>query len=266
MTAGVAIAIRMITSLQNPKVKVLRQLHHGKGRRQQQQFLLEGTHLVQEAIATGWPLDCVWCTEAWAAAHPDLAAAVEITLASEAVIIAIATTQTPDGVVAVAACPEAQPPALPRQLGVLLLNLQDPGNVGTLIRSAVAFGADGVWLSGDSVDPYHPKLVRATAGQWLRQPPQVVPDMAMWLGQCRAAGIQIVATGMASTATPVWDVDWRRPTLIVLGNEGAGVSGEWEQWLQVPMQTEVESLNVAIAGSVVLYEAWRQRSAALPNR
>ncbi len=250
----------MITSLQNPKVKALRQLHQVKGRRQQQQFLLEGTHLLQEAIATGWPLDSVWCTEAWQAAHPDLVASLqaELIVASEAVLVAIATTQTPDGVVAVAACPAPQTPQLPRQLGVLLLSLQDPGNIGTLIRSAVAFGADGLWLSADSVDPYHPKLVRATAGQWLRQPPQVVPDLVPWLAQCRAAGIQIVATGMAPTTMPVWAIDWQQPTLIVLGNEGAGVSGNWEQWLRVPMQAGVESLNVAIAGSVILYEAWRQ--------
>lgn len=251
----------MISSTKNPTVKALRQLHQAKGRRQQQQFLLEGTHLIQEAIATGWPLRSLWCTEAWLSAQPDLVATLtcEVNLVSEAVLSAIATTTSPDGVVAVAAYPSEQALRVPQRLGVLLHTLQDPGNVGTLIRSAVAFGADGIWLNDDSVDPYHPKVMRASAGQWFRQPPQVVHDVEAWLETCETAGVQVLATGMSAIAQPLWQINWQQPTLIVLGNEGAGLAGSWTQWVQVPMQPGVESLNVAIAGSVLLYEAWRSQ-------
>jgi TrmH family RNA methyltransferase len=260
----------VLTSLKNPWVKELRKLHQAKYRRSHQQFLVEGTHLVQEAIATHYPLQAVCATPQWQSQHPQVWEQLQATtsrqeLVSEAVLAAIATTKTPDGVVAIAA-PASPPPTPPLpQLGLALEALQDPGNVGTLIRTAVAVGSDGLWLSPDSVDLTHPKVLRASAGQWFRIAAQVTPGLPAQLSTWRAQGCQILATA-AEGAIPYWDVDFMKPSVVVLGNEGAGLSAEAiaqaSQVIAIPMVNSVESLNVGVAAAVILFEALRQRQGA----
>ncbi|MCY7284589.1 MAG: RNA methyltransferase, partial [Cyanobacteria bacterium CAN_BIN43] len=171
----------MLTSLQNPLVKQLRKLHQAKERRSQQMFLLEGTHLLEEACAVGCPLAIVCCTADWQERHPQLwaqaiALSPRVELVSPEVLQAIATTQHPDGVVATAHRNIPTALSVPT-LGVALQTLQDPGNLGTVIRTAAAAGADGLWLSADSVDLDHPKVLRASAGQWFRLPMAVSANL-----------------------------------------------------------------------------------------
>lgn len=176
---------------------------------------------------------------------------------------AIATTATPDGVIAIAPYPfpAAASTAAPR-LGIVLENLQDPGNLGTLIRTAAAVGSDGLWLSENSVDLTHPKVLRASAGQWFRVHKQVLPDVSAKLAAWKDKGCQVLATA-ANSAIPYWDIDFTLPTILLLGNEGGGLSTELRSTatrvISIPMAPAVESLNVSIAAAVILFEALRQR-------
>jgi TrmH family RNA methyltransferase len=258
----------MLTSLQNSLVKQIRKLHSSKERREQQMFLLEGTHLLEEACAVNYPLVTVCCTPDWQERHSQLWETAEercerAEVVSLEVIKAIATTVNPDGVVATAPRFASQPPAIPvRGLGLALETIQDPGNLGTMIRTAAAAGAAGLWLSADSVDLDNPKVLRSSAGQWFRQPMTVSSDLKALVTECREAGIQIVATTLQTQVT-YWEVDFNQPTLILLGNEGAGLSPDLAALADVqttiPLSPGVESLNVAIAAALILYEAKRQR-------
>ncbi|WP_071516668.1 RNA methyltransferase [Geitlerinema sp. PCC 9228] len=258
----------MLSSLQNPLVKQMRKLQQPKGRRQQGWFLLEGTHLLQEAIAFRYPLAVVCATAQWQENHPHLwqqlvAGTARVETVSEAVLEAIATTVHPDGIVA-AASPKYRPMAtLPIPgIGVVLETIQDPGNLGTIIRTAAATEAAGLWLSGDSVDCEHPKVLRATAGQWFRLPMRVSENLVETLQSARQQGMQIVATTAGAKHT-YWEIDYTQPTLVLLGNEGAGLSAELQaiaHWqVKIPLSAAVESLNVAIATALILYEGKRQK-------
>lgn len=258
----------MLTSLQNPLIKQIRKLHRTKGRRSQQQFLLEGTHLVQEACAVAYPLTTVCYTPEWQARYPELwqqvtQQAQRIEAVSPEVMAAIATTVNPDGVVATAPRWGIQPHRnTSSSLGLVLETIQDPGNLGTMIRTATAAGASGLWLSSDSVDLDHPKVLRASAGQWFRLPMTVCDHLPSTVRQLQAEGVQVLAT-RPDAQVVYWEVDLCRPTLIMMGNEGAGLSTDLTEMadvaVSIPLQPGVESLNVAIAAALILYEAQRQR-------
>jgi len=258
----------MLTSLQNPLIKQMRKLHRVKERREQQLFLLEGTHLLEEACAVGYPLMTVCCTPTWQEQHLALweqaiQRSQRTEIVSPEVLAAIATTLQPDGVVATAQQVSLHLPiATTLQLGIALETLQDPGNLGTVIRTAAAVGADGLWLSDDSVDLESPKVLRASAGQWFRLPMGVSADLRADVQQFRRQGVQVVAT-LPTAPLTYWEADLTRPTLILMGNEGAGLSPELAHLadvaVKIPLAAGVESLNVAIASALMLYEAQRQR-------
>lgn len=256
----------MLTSLQNPLVKQMRKLHRAKERREQQLFLIEGTHLLEAAQSVDRPLVTVCSTPEWQARHPALWAwatqrAQRVELVSQEVLRAITTTVEPDGVVATIERATIPAPTF-THLGLVLETVQDPGNLGTMIRTAAAVGAEGVLLSSDSVDLDHPKVLRASAGQWFQMPIAASATLHADLLRYQQQGMQIVATLPTATQT-YWDVDLRQPTLILLGNEGAGLSCELialaNQHVTIPLSPKVESLNVAIAAALMLYEVKRQR-------
>ncbi len=265
----------MLSSLQNPLIKNFRKLHKAKERHHQGCFLLEGTHLVQEAIATCWPIDVVCCTPAWQGRNPQLWDTLETLVprceqVTDDVMAAIATTVHPDGIVAIAprrsssnAIGTAPQFSLTR-LGIALETIQDPGNLGTIIRSATAAGADGLWLSADSVDLDHPKVLRASAGQWFRLPMMSTTTLADTIAQAQTSGLQVIAT-LPDAPLSYWDADLTVPTLIMAGNEGAGLSDNLTDLanlaVRIPIAPSVESLNVAIAISLLIFEANRQRNA-----
>ncbi|MGF1499390.1 MAG: TrmH family RNA methyltransferase [Elainellaceae cyanobacterium] len=268
----------MLTSLQNPLVKQLRKLHRAKERQRQQRFLIEGTHLLEEACAVRWPIDVLCATPDWIDSHTDLwhraaQQAHRVELVSQEVIGAIATTITPDGVIATgqrypsAPVPDQGLPLAPSQphpprLDLALEALQDPGNLGTIIRTAAAVGVDQVWLSSDSVDYDHPKVLRASAGQWFRVPLLASSHLGQDIEALRRQGTQIIAALPQATQS-YWEVDLTVPTLLLVGNEGAGLSPELaalaDRQVTIPLATGVESLNAAIATALILYEAVRQR-------
>jgi RNA methyltransferase, TrmH family len=258
----------VLTSLQNPLVKQIRKLHSAKERHNQQLFLLEGTHLLEEACAVDYPLVTVCCTPQWQAAHDSLWLDAcnkcdRALIVSEEILAAIATTVQPDGVVATARREDISRNVPFVGLVLALETVQDPGNLGTMIRTAAAAGASGLWVSGDSVDLDNPKVLRATAGQWFRLGMAVSHDLKSTVQSAKQAGMQVVATLPGASLT-YWEVDWRKPSLILMGNEGAGLSASLaamaDLQVKIPLSPGVESLNVAIAAALMLYEAKRQNS------
>ncbi|MEM7556275.1 MAG: RNA methyltransferase [Cyanobacteria bacterium P01_A01_bin.84] len=256
----------MLTSLQNPLVKQIRKLHSAKERSKQGLFILEGTHLLEEACAVDYPLVSACCTEQWLRIHSELWQKVatkcdRLEVVSAEVLKSMTTTVQPDGVVATAAkgLQHKEIPFAGLVLG--LETIQDPGNLGTMIRTAAAAGASGLWVSKSSVDLDHPKVLRATAGQWFRLPTSVSEDLKATVEKSQLAQMQVVATMPNATLT-YWEVDWKRPSLILLGNEGAGLSQELSEMADVeakiPLFEGVESLNVAVSAALMLYEAQRQ--------
>jgi RNA methyltransferase, TrmH family len=229
-------------------------------------LLIEGTNLVEAACQADYKLDIVFYTERWQQNHQPLCRIiaeqeVRVEFVSLEVLKAIATTVNPDGVVAIAPRPIAETAPTLKGVGLALERMQDPGNLGTIIRTAAATGVDGLWLSADSVDFYSPKVLRATVGQWFRLPVVTNQDLPQLIKQQQQQGVQIIATTAQATKT-YWEVDFTRPSLILLGNEGGGLSSELidlaDIQIKIPLANQVESLNVAVATALILYEAQRQ--------
>lgn len=178
------------------------------------------------------------------------------------VLRALADTTTPQGVVAVASIPSFQLGDLDpnADLVLVLAQIRDPGNAGTLVRSAAAAGTDCVVFSEGSVDPFGPKTVRASAGSVLRVPVDRSHPLAESVSILKEKGFNILAAE-ARSETAVYDVDMTGPTAVVLGNEAWGLEDDlaFDTVASLPMEEAIESLNVATAGSLFLFEAVRQR-------
>jgi RNA methyltransferase, TrmH family len=261
----------ILTSTQNPLIKQIRKLQRAKERRDRGLLLLEGTNSIEAACRWDYPLTTVCCTPDWCDRHPQLwqeigQKAERIELVTPEVLESIATTVNPDGVVATAPKREAKIiPASELKLGLVLDRLQDPGNLGTIVRTAVATGVDSIYLSRDSVEIDNPKVLRASVGEWFRLPLTVVDNLPELIKDRQQQGVQIVATILGANCS-YWDLDFTRPTLILLGNEGAGLSADLidlaDKRVEIPLLGGVESLNVAIAAAVLLYEVRRQKSSS----
>lgn len=256
-----------ITSRRNPLVAELRALQSGRGRREQGLMLLEGTHLLQEVLAQGLRPERVLATEDWMERHPHLVAAlapmVPLQPVGEAVLAAVATTEHPDGVVLSLPLPPG-PCEGAADLVLALDRLQDPGNLGTLMRTALAAGVGELWLAGGA-DPWQPKVLRASAGAALALPLRRLEgsgELAQRLARVASEGHQVVAT-VVRGGLPYWQLDWSRPTVLLLGNEGAGLDPELQELcshrVSIPHSPAVESLNVAVAAGPLLLERGRQR-------
>ena len=258
----------MLTSLQNPLAKQIRKLHQAKHRRQQKLFLLEGTHLLEAALEAGAPLQTICCTPDWQSAHPQLWQALSqhvqrAELVSAELLRSLATTVEPNGAIATV---QRQPSALNTlpdiRLGFAVETLQDPGNLGTIIRTAAAAAVEGIWVSTDSVDLDHPKVLRASAGAWFRVPMAASRSLETVVSGYRDRGFQIMAT-LPTAQTTYWHADLTQPTIVLLGNEGAGLSKNLialaTEQVSIPLAAGVESLNVSIAAALIAYEVQRQR-------
>ncbi|MEB3239274.1 MAG: RNA methyltransferase [Cyanobacteriota bacterium] len=247
----------------------VRELHQPRGRRDQGLILLEGTHLVQECRRWGLQPELLVATPDWFADHPALAGAWPQQAVTAELLSAMASTETPDGVLALVASgalPSAPPLPQPASSGLWLAldRLQDPGNLGTLLRTSLASGVGGLWLGGGA-DPWQPKVLRASAGASLQLPLRRQEELGSIVQAAGAAGWQVLAA-VREGGQPYWEVDWRPPSLLLLGNEGAGLAPELlalpeVRRVSIPHDGRVESLNVAVAGGVLLLERWRQVTA-----
>ena len=248
-----------ITSRQNPLITRLRRLGaEKKARRAQGVFLCEGVKLVGEALRWGPPPELLVVAEG-TAPPAELPAGVRVVEVPEALLRAVSTVETPQGMLAVCRTPDTAPPeTLPEGRLLVLDGVQDPGNVGTIWRTADALGADGLILVNGCADPWNPKTVRATMGACFRLPvyERNADGLAQWLGE---QGIPLYATALRDT------VDLREAELsrcaVVIGSEGRGVSegllSQSAKTLKIPMRARCESLNAAAAATVVLWEMGR---------
>lgn len=259
-----------IESPKNAWVQSVVLLAKSKERKAARAFLVEGEHAVTEALQCKWPVDVIITTERWLNTHAQAAAklprTIEIQLVTESVLQKLSTTDAPDGIMAIARMTSKLSRPSDMRLAIACDRLQDPGNLGTLIRSAISVDCDGVYLSDDSVDMYNPKVIRSTAGQWFRKPP-VATNIKDLVDKSRKSGVQVLAA--AAEGASFWSVDLTKPTLFLLGNEGAGLPDDLlksaDQTISIPMANGVESLNVAMSGTLLLYEAYRQRSTRVPG-
>jgi RNA methyltransferase, TrmH family len=278
----------MITSRENKWLKIFRAALRGTGPTSGESIGVEGPKLVEDALHSGLEAEALLVSESGEA---DLERILRAASESEAGIprsrvmrttdklfASVAGTETPQGVAALFRQPVWEFDDVVRvaagvdgafrgdaALVVVMAALQDPGNVGTIVRSAEAFGATGVVTTRGSADPWSPKALRASAGSGLRVP--VLRGMAIpvLLAQLRVAGIKIVAASShaAAAGEDGAGADLREAVAIFIGNEGAGLPREIENVadarISIPMSAGAESLNAGVAASVVLYEAARQR-------
>ena len=254
----------LLTSRRHPLVRQLRRLHGSRGRREAGVALLEGSHLLEEALALGRLPSLVVHTEHWAMRHSrqlaQLVGRCPCQPVSAAVLEVMATTVSPDGVLCTLPL-EAGPP-WPSAPGFLLAldRIQDPGNLGTLLRTALAAGVEGVH-QGAGADPLQPKVMRSSAGAGLHLPLRRHGDLLPVLHAAQAGGMQCVAAVVHGDRS-YWELDWTIPTLLLLGNEGCGIapglSAACDRHVTVPHRPTVESLNVAVAGALLLFERLRQ--------
>ncbi|MBU6429328.1 MAG: RNA methyltransferase [Cyanobacteria bacterium REEB65] len=252
----------LITSVQNPRVKRVRRLQEAKGRRQEGILLLEGTRLVEEAQRSDWPIVELYATEDWLTAHPGLAS-LAIAVAPH-VLAAMSTLETPEGVLALTPLPTntSLPAITAEAMWVGCDRLQDPGNLGAILRTADAAGAAAVLTTLGTVDPYSPKVLRASMGSALHLPVLPVADLAAFRQQTEASGMRWAAA-VPRAGQSLFDVDLRGPICWWLGSEAAGLQRQIldlaDIVVEIPMPGRAESLNAAAAAAVCLFETVRQR-------
>ena len=254
----------MITSTSNWRVKRIRALQTNRRERwKEKRFILEGSRLSNEVIQACIPVELVFHTEGFKAKEPGLINLLarlggEVQPVSEAVMAACSDTESPAGILIVAPFPELK---VPEKLTLALVvdQMADPGNLGTLLRTAWAVGVEAFFLTEGCVDPFNPKVIRAGAGAHFYLPvlelhPHAVVD--------HLRGLELmVAESRAGMA--YHEVDWLRPSALIDGSEAHGVGnalGDVSKGrVNIPMREGVESLNVAVAASVILFEIARQR-------
>ena len=264
----------MITSTSNARIKRLVNLKKKRKLRDEESvFLVEGIRMFREV-----PLDKlkeVYVSESFYKKEKDTVkevlkdSKVRVEELTDTVFAHASDTKTPQGILCVveqmnheineltsAKCP----------LIMVLDHLQDPGNLGTMIRTGEGAGITGVIMNNQTVDIFNPKTIRATMGSIFRVPFVYVPDLALVLEQMHAKGIYTYAAHLKGQE--YYDsFSFREPTAFLIGNEGNGLSKEISdqagQYLKIPMEGRVESLNASIAAALLMYEAHRQRSARL---
>ncbi len=260
----------MITSTANARVKqVVQWQGSGRARRRDKVFAAEGVKMFEEA-----PPDRileVYVSEDMAAKADRKASFWEKlqqsgyeTVASE-VFARMSDTRTPQGILTVLRQPAYAPEevlARENPLFLVLENLQDPGNLGTIVRTGEGAGVTGIIMSAQTVDIFNPKVIRSTMGSIYRVPFFYAQDLQETLRKMRGRGVHIYAACMGGTA--VYDeLDYGEPTAFLIGNEGQGLkegtASMAERYLRIPMEGQVESLNAAVASALLIYEAYRQR-------
>lgn len=260
-----------VTSRDNAVVKRFREAAR-KGRLGDT-VLLDGAHLLGEALSSGIELDVVACSdEAARGAHAGrlercLTAGARVITMPGKLIDSISPVKNPSGIVAlarVAAAPvEVAASAHPPQLILVLDGVQDPGNVGAIVRTAEACGATAVIAAGGSADPFGWKALRGSMGSAFRLPVASTRHIEDAVGAVRAAGIRTFAT-VPRGGTPLRAANLTSPAAILLGGEGAGLRPDLidraGEQLTIEMCPPVESLNVSVAAALILYEASRQRA------
>ena len=266
----------MITSTSNPKIKNLMQLQKkGKARREQQCFVVEGIKMVLEAPEDR--LKEIYMSESFsgyseyreAVLKKAKAAGAYAEIVSDKVFRDTSDTMTPQGVMAVVASELWDWKTLvskktgQAKLFLILESLQDPGNLGTVIRTGEGAGIDGIILNRTTVDPYMPKVIRSTMGSAYRVPVAAADDLTEVVSEMRRQGIGVYAAHLQGSED-YCRKDYTKATCFMIGNEASGLTDRLTEmasgYIRIPMAGQVESLNAGIAAALLMYEAKRQRN------
>jgi RNA methyltransferase, TrmH family len=264
--------MRRVEGRHNSLLKELRQAFHRAELTATGECAIEGFRIVEEAIRSGLKLRAIFVSESGqqraARLLPQIGSHVETVLVPDKLFAAAVPSETPQGLAALVrirahSVEEILESSSPRPV-LLIAGVQDPGNLGTILRSAEAFGVKGALLSEGTVSAYNSKVIRASAGSSFRVPLTKI-DLKAAVSRLRDRGVRLLATSShKGTALP--EVSFRHQLAIVIGNEGAGIEkrlmSEMDELIMIPHSPKVESLNAGVAASIILYEAWRQLSAA----
>lgn len=244
--------ITLITSLQNEQVKTWRKLHAKKYRNQLRCFLVEGYHLLEEAQKSGWEIETI-IIHSGVTPLPKWEG-IRVEVVNDEVFASLAQTETPQGVISVVKMQEMEK----RDEGPILLldAVQDPGNVGTMIRTADALGAASVIVGKGTVDLYNSKVIRATQGSLFHLHISQM-DLPTAIQELQTNGVTVWASSLQE-AVDLKDVTFTGKDALIVGNEGAGINERILQltnnYVKIPIKGDAESLNVSIAAGILLYE------------
>jgi TrmH family RNA methyltransferase len=255
----------MITSTHNSKLQLVRSLlGRSKERRESGTFVAEGVRLVEEALLAGWSFRFVLAGESLNERGIGLVAdlqshQVELVFVADSLMQSLGETETSQGILAVL---ELSPLPIPPSLtfALILDQIRDPGNLGTLLRTATAAGVQAVFLTPETADAFAPKVVRAGMGAHFRLPIQTLSWEHI---RTHTKGLQIHLADMEA-ATPCWQADLRNPLALIVGGEAQGASHPARKLATsqvcIPMPGRSESLNAAVAGAILMFEVVRQRA------
>jgi TrmH family RNA methyltransferase len=263
--------LRPVSSRQNALVKDLRRAFTQGQPTEQGYIAIEGLRIIEEAIRSGLRFQAIFLSESArtqsARLLPQISSHAEMLLLPDDVFRSAVDTETPQGVAALVKLKPAKLDDLIEHVSddlllVAVAGIQDPGNLGTIIRSAEAFGSRGVLLGEKTVGYANPKVVRASAGSLFREP-LVRVKLEETIALLKSRGVR-VAAGSSHKGRALNQIDLTGPLTLIIGNEGAGVPqeilAEAEELVMIPHSSRVESLNAGIAASILLYETSRQRT------
>lgn len=262
-------SIRKVTSRSNPLLTRVRKIRDG---RSTDAIFLEGTRLIEEALRSpAAPTECIVAAGFSSSRRASklvvelLERGVSITEVPSPVFGSVADTATPQGIIVIAERPQRRELPAVGTLFVFLHRISDPANLGAVLRTAEAAGVDGIILSTGSADPFSPKALRAGMGSNLRLGIVENIDLRECVEWARGRSMNVAASDIAGDNAHT-HIDWRLPSLIVFGSEAHGLGPEEmalaDETFRIPMLNGVESLNLAVAAGIVLFEAVRQRSSA----
>ncbi len=250
----------------NSRVKAARKLARRSERAEQQLFLADGAKAVEGALSVDGCVVELFATTTAVGQYADLLAAADVTLVDDRAMAGLSDSVNPAGVVAVCRFVDVPLSSLAGRavstpaLWAICADVRDPGNAGTVIRTADAAGADAVVLAGSSVDAYNPKTVRATVGSLFHLPIVVQPDPVAAIEAARAAGLTVLAT-TGGGSVDLYDADLSGPTAWLFGNEAHGLPPELvalaDHQVAIPIHGRAESLNLSTAAAICLYSSAR---------
>ncbi|MBI5351207.1 MAG: RNA methyltransferase [Chloroflexi bacterium] len=256
----------MISSIHNPKIKLVRALlGRAKERREAGAFVIEGVRLVEEAVNSNWPIRFVLWDESLSErgrlnVERLTFNRIDVEEVSANVMKSISETETPQGILAILSDSRLPIPESPN-FTLIPDQIRDPGNLGTLLRTAAAAGVQAVLLPPETTDAFAPKVIRSGMGAHFRLP---IHSMS-WeeIGQVvRLASLEVLLADMDGQSC--WKTDLRQPVALVIGSEAEGASESARKLanakISIPMSGNIESLNAGVAGSVLMFEVVRQRS------
>lgn len=251
----------MITSVHNQLIKDIKKLYTKKGRKKQNAYLLDGWHLVQEAIVAGSSFIHVLATKKAYDQYQSALAALDVILISEEIAQSISQTKTPQGIFATVAIPETNEldpsdAVTAKHSWLLLDGVQDPGNIGTMVRTADACGMDGVIFGQGCADMYHPKVIRAMQGSQFHLK-LASGNLAAWVAGLKQNDVPVFGSELNEAAKDYRTVGQFEHFGLIMGNEGAGMQQSLLEAttknLYIPIKGKAESLNVGVAAGVLMF-------------